>query len=80
NTMTGYRQQKPKNGLTKCPDLVDHYKGLSSLLDPLHNIPSIPEPKANYWISSELLLPAFLSPVELFYVGLLRLFFIGLKH
>ena len=19
------RQQKPKNGLTKCPDLVDHY-------------------------------------------------------
>ncbi|WP_234915367.1 hypothetical protein, partial [Aeromonas veronii] len=22
---TGYRQQKPKNGLTKCPDLVDHY-------------------------------------------------------
>lgn len=55
-------------------------KGLSSLLDPLHNIPSIPEPKANYWISSELLLPAFLSPVELFYVGLLRLFFIGLKH
>ncbi|OEC49290.1 hypothetical protein A9G49_03665 [Aeromonas sp. ANP5] len=23
--MTGYRQQKPKNGLTKCPDLVDHY-------------------------------------------------------
>ncbi len=21
----GYRQQKPKNGLTKCPDLVDHY-------------------------------------------------------
>ncbi len=24
--MTGYRQQKPKNGLTKCPDLVDHYK------------------------------------------------------
>ncbi|WP_429123513.1 hypothetical protein, partial [Aeromonas veronii] len=26
NTMTGCRQQKPKNGLTKCPDLVDHYK------------------------------------------------------
>uniref|UniRef100_UPI003B9ED3FB hypothetical protein n=1 Tax=Aeromonas veronii TaxID=654 RepID=UPI003B9ED3FB len=24
-TMTGCRQQKPKNGLTKCPDLVDHY-------------------------------------------------------
>ncbi len=24
--MTGYRQQKPKNGLTKCPDLVDHYR------------------------------------------------------
>ena len=24
--MTGYRQQKPKNSLTKCPDLVDHYK------------------------------------------------------
>ncbi|WP_219306502.1 hypothetical protein, partial [Aeromonas hydrophila] len=24
-TMTGYRQQKPKIGLTKCPDLVDHY-------------------------------------------------------
>ena len=23
--MTGYRQHKPKNGLTKCPDLVDHY-------------------------------------------------------
>ncbi|WP_080741242.1 GIY-YIG nuclease family protein [Aeromonas veronii] len=23
--MTGYRQQKPKNSLTKCPDLVDHY-------------------------------------------------------
>ncbi len=23
--MTGYRQQKPKIGLTKCPDLVDHY-------------------------------------------------------
>ncbi|MFQ2098813.1 hypothetical protein ACK33Q_20310, partial [Aeromonas veronii] len=25
NTMMGYRQQKPKIGLTKCPDLVDHY-------------------------------------------------------
>ncbi|MGL6396400.1 hypothetical protein ACSZMV_21940, partial [Aeromonas veronii] len=25
NTMTGYRQQKPRFGLTKCPDLVDHY-------------------------------------------------------
>ncbi|WP_429070946.1 hypothetical protein, partial [Aeromonas veronii] len=24
-TMTGCRQQKPKLGLTKCPDLVDHY-------------------------------------------------------
>jgi len=23
--MTGYRQQKPRNGLTKCPDLVDRY-------------------------------------------------------
>ena len=23
--MTGYRQQKPRFGLTKCPDLVDHY-------------------------------------------------------
>ena len=23
--MTGYRQQKPRIGLTKCPDLVDHY-------------------------------------------------------
>ncbi len=23
--MTGCRQQKPKIGLTKCPDLVDHY-------------------------------------------------------
>ena len=23
--MTGYRQQEPKIGLTKCPDLVDHY-------------------------------------------------------
>jgi hypothetical protein len=23
--MTGCRQQKPKNGLTKCPDLVDRY-------------------------------------------------------
>ncbi|TNI94332.1 hypothetical protein [Aeromonas veronii] len=27
--MTGYRQQKPKNGLTKCPDLVDHYTFLT---------------------------------------------------
>ncbi|WP_429073703.1 hypothetical protein, partial [Aeromonas veronii] len=27
-TMTGYRQHKPKNGLTKCPDLVDHYREL----------------------------------------------------
>ncbi|WP_429210147.1 hypothetical protein, partial [Aeromonas veronii] len=27
NTITGYRQQKPKIGLTKCPDLVDHYTG-----------------------------------------------------
>ncbi|MGE6099217.1 hypothetical protein ACLH0B_08210, partial [Aeromonas salmonicida] len=26
NTMTGSRQQKPRIGLTKCPDLVDHYK------------------------------------------------------
>jgi hypothetical protein len=26
--MTGYRQQKPKIGLTKCPDLVDHYSQL----------------------------------------------------
>ena len=25
NTMTGYRQKKPRFGLTKCPDLVDHY-------------------------------------------------------
>ena len=24
--MTGSRQQKPRIGLTKCPDLVDHYK------------------------------------------------------
>ncbi len=23
--MTGYRQHKPRFGLTKCPDLVDHY-------------------------------------------------------
>ncbi|MFQ2175328.1 diguanylate cyclase domain-containing protein [Aeromonas media] len=23
--MTGCRQQKPRFGLTKCPDLVDHY-------------------------------------------------------
>ncbi|CAJ1774466.1 hypothetical protein IIDPJIOB_00321 [Aeromonas veronii] len=23
--VTGYRQQKPRFGLTKCPDLVDHY-------------------------------------------------------
>ncbi len=23
--MTGCRQQKPRLGLTKCPDLVDHY-------------------------------------------------------
>ncbi|MGY3957749.1 hypothetical protein, partial [Aeromonas salmonicida] len=28
NTMTGYRQQKPRLGLTKCPDLVEHYKDL----------------------------------------------------
>ncbi|GJC06113.1 hypothetical protein KAM385_31420 [Aeromonas hydrophila] len=27
NTTMGYRQRKPKNGLTKCPDLVDHYMG-----------------------------------------------------
>ncbi len=26
--MTGYRQQKPRFGLTRCPDLVDHYKGI----------------------------------------------------
>ena len=26
--MTGSRQQKPRIGLTKCPDLVDHYKPL----------------------------------------------------
>ncbi|MFQ2011336.1 hypothetical protein ACK34P_18110, partial [Aeromonas veronii] len=25
NTMMEYRQQKPRLGLTKCPDLVDHY-------------------------------------------------------
>ncbi|MGY3953807.1 hypothetical protein ACW5WG_21410, partial [Aeromonas salmonicida] len=25
NTMTGYRQQRPRIGLIKCPDLVDHY-------------------------------------------------------
>ncbi|MGU5722722.1 hypothetical protein, partial [Aeromonas hydrophila] len=25
NTMMGYRQQRPKIGLTVCPDLVDHY-------------------------------------------------------
>ncbi|WP_429028801.1 hypothetical protein, partial [Aeromonas veronii] len=24
-TMMEYRQQKPRIGLTKCPDLVDHY-------------------------------------------------------
>ncbi len=24
--MTGSRQQKPRIGLTKCPDLVDHYR------------------------------------------------------
>ncbi|SIR52346.1 hypothetical protein SAMN05892873_14830, partial [Aeromonas veronii] len=29
-TMTGYRQHKPRFGLTKCPDLVDHYKSLKS--------------------------------------------------
>ena len=23
--MMGYRQQRPKIGLTVCPDLVDHY-------------------------------------------------------
>ncbi|WWR67091.1 hypothetical protein V6S06_12450, partial [Aeromonas hydrophila] len=26
NTMMGYRQQRPKIGLTVCPDLVDHYR------------------------------------------------------
>ncbi|MGL6466140.1 hypothetical protein, partial [Aeromonas hydrophila] len=31
NTMTGYRQQKPRIGLTKCPDLVDHYSGMQLL-------------------------------------------------
>ena len=28
--MTGCRQQKPKIGLTKCPDLVDHYNHYSA--------------------------------------------------
>jgi hypothetical protein len=26
--MTGCRQHKPRLGLAKCPDLVDHYKGI----------------------------------------------------
>jgi putative transposase len=26
NTMTEYRQQKPKIALTDCPDLFDHYR------------------------------------------------------
>ncbi len=44
--MTGYRQQKLKNGLTKCLDLVDHYtqvmvatvppKMVSGMIRPLH--------------------------------------------
>ncbi|WP_368188572.1 hypothetical protein, partial [Aeromonas sp. R7-3] len=34
NTMMGYRQQRPKIGLTVCPDLVDHYKPLVSRLSP----------------------------------------------
>lgn len=29
--MTGYRLQKPRIGLTKCPDLVDHYTLLMAL-------------------------------------------------
>lgn len=33
--MMGYRQQRPKIGLTVCPDLVDHYIGTS-----LTHIPS----------------------------------------
>jgi hypothetical protein len=28
--MMGYRQQRPKIGLTVCPDLVDHYTPYSS--------------------------------------------------
>ncbi|MGS4909948.1 hypothetical protein ACVDHI_17435, partial [Aeromonas sp. 25-248] len=36
NTMMGYRQQRPKIGLTVCPDLVDHYRrskeGMETLL------------------------------------------------
>jgi len=31
NTMTGSRQQKPRIGLTKCPDLVDHYSDTAHL-------------------------------------------------
>ena len=31
--MTGYRQQKPKIGLTKCPDLVDHYNLAECVFD-----------------------------------------------
>ncbi|MFM4749950.1 hypothetical protein ACEUDE_19530 [Aeromonas veronii] len=27
--MMEYRQQKPRLGLTKCPDLVDHYNGVN---------------------------------------------------
>ncbi|WP_219306455.1 hypothetical protein, partial [Aeromonas hydrophila] len=37
-TMTGYRQQKPKIGLTKCPDLVDHYNWSHAVL-PGSNLP-----------------------------------------
>jgi len=39
--MTGYRQQKLRLGLTKCPDLVNHYTSLRprhSVLTPSYHI------------------------------------------
>ncbi|MFM1700241.1 type I Zorya anti-phage system protein ZorA1 [Aeromonas salmonicida] len=48
--MTGYRQQKPRIGLTKCPDLVDHYREsrlvavrATSLSATFFSVPSIVE-------------------------------------
>ena len=29
--MMGYRQQRPKIGLTVCPDLVDHYNAIKAV-------------------------------------------------